>query len=62
MCLLCVYVRTGIADEEVESLAGEKEGCDDDVEFVSVMRPANSVSDTHTHTHTHSRTCLEQSQ
>jgi hypothetical protein len=29
----------GVSEEEVESLAGKKEGCDDDIEFVTVMRP-----------------------
>ena len=30
----------GVRESEVESLAGIKEGCEDDVEFMRVERPA----------------------
>lgn len=31
---------TGVTEGDLEGLAGTKEGCDDDVEFVTVERPA----------------------
>eukprot|EP00803_Ostreobium_quekettii_P001179 evm.model.scf_2321.2 EVM.evm.TU.scf_2321.2 scf_2321:18238-20607(-) len=34
------YNYIGIEDNEIEELAGEKQGCDDDVEFLRVQRPA----------------------
>ena len=33
------YLPSGIRESEVESLAGIKEGCEDDVEFMEVERP-----------------------
>ena len=38
------YRDVGITDEEVATLAGEKEGCNDSVDFIEVQRPA--VADT----------------
>ena len=35
------YKYLGVKEEEVQSLAGEKEGCNDDVEYVTVQRPAD---------------------
>jgi len=34
------YTYLGVEETEVEDLAGKKEGCDDDVEFIEVERPA----------------------
>lgn len=31
----------GVAEAEIESLANEKEGCDDEIEYVTVQRPAD---------------------
>jgi len=33
----------GVAERELESLAGKKEGCEDDVEFLGVRRPAGAA-------------------
>jgi molybdenum cofactor sulfurtransferase len=33
------YNYLGVKEAEVESLAGKKEGCEDDVEFITVQRP-----------------------
>lgn len=38
------YNYMGIKDSEVEQLAGEKEGCGDDVEFLTVKRPDSQGS------------------
>ena len=35
--ILCMI---GVREAEVESLAGIKEGCEDDIEFMTVKRPA----------------------
>lgn len=32
-----------MSEAEVESLAGKKEGCDDDVEFITVQRPDSAA-------------------
>ncbi|CAG9464717.1 unnamed protein product [Pedinophyceae sp. YPF-701] len=37
------YACLGLSDDEVEQLAGEKEGCNDDYEFVRVQRPRRDV-------------------
>lgn len=37
------YRDVGVSEAEVESLAGEKEGCGDDVDFIEVKRPAGSL-------------------
>jgi len=35
------WLCAGVQESEVESLAGKKEGCEDEYEFVHVQRPAN---------------------
>jgi hypothetical protein len=34
------YTEVGVSEEEVETLAGEKEGCGDEIDFIEVQRPA----------------------
>ncbi len=36
------YNYLGVKEAEVESLAGKKEGCEDDVEFITVQRPVTA--------------------
>lgn len=36
------YRDVGLLEEEVETLAGEKEGCGDEVDFIEVKRPVGS--------------------
>ncbi|KAG2423235.1 hypothetical protein HXX76_015491 [Chlamydomonas incerta] len=36
------YNYLGVKEAEVESLAGKKEGCEDDVEFIRVQRPVTA--------------------
>lgn len=38
------YKYVGLTEQEVESLAGQKEGCDDDVEWITVQRPASEAA------------------
>ncbi|KAG1671558.1 hypothetical protein FOA52_011280 [Chlamydomonas sp. UWO 241] len=38
------YTYLGVSEAEVESLAGIKEGCEDDVQFVHVQRPAAAAA------------------
>ncbi|GIL62185.1 hypothetical protein Vafri_16451 [Volvox africanus] len=39
------YNYLGVQESEVESLAGKKEGCEDDVEFIKVQRPVDKGQD-----------------
>ncbi|KXZ42547.1 hypothetical protein GPECTOR_136g630 [Gonium pectorale] len=39
------YNYLGVQEKEVESLAGTKEGCEDDVEFIRVQRPVETSRD-----------------
>jgi len=38
------YKYLGLQDAEVETLAGTKEGCNDDVEYITVQRPSDISS------------------
>jgi hypothetical protein len=37
------YTEVGVSEQEVETLAGEKEGCGDDIDFIEVQRPVASA-------------------
>jgi molybdenum cofactor sulfurtransferase len=37
------YRDVGVTEEEVATLAEEKEGCDDEIDFISVQRPDSSA-------------------
>ncbi|KAF5842717.1 pyridoxal phosphate-dependent transferase [Dunaliella salina] len=45
------YAYLGVKEEEVEALAGEKEGCDDDIEFVQRSIPAGPRKSIHSSEH-----------
>lgn len=36
----------GVSEAEVETLAGDKEGCGDEIDFIEVQRPVGSSKDT----------------